>query len=116
MRADQRDAGADEIGEAEGWRDVVFATQQAVEPVVLLQPQTRLDDILRINSPRGRCDVVLASRHCGGKNPAYLASVAAWCFYERMSEGWAVATVLSPKNECQIRGDFAASVKTTWHG
>jgi hypothetical protein len=54
MREDQRDAGADEIGKAEGRRDVVFAAQQAVKPVVLLEPQASLDDIVSFILLRGR--------------------------------------------------------------
>ena len=46
MREDQRDAGADEIGKAEGRRDVAFAAQQAVKTVVLFEPKARLDDIV----------------------------------------------------------------------
>jgi hypothetical protein len=54
MREDQRDAGADEIGKAEGRRHIVFAAQQAVEPVVLLEPQASLDDMVSFTLLRWR--------------------------------------------------------------
>ena len=54
MRENQRDAGADEIGKAEGRRHIVLAAQQAIEPVVLLEPKARLDDIVSFILLRGR--------------------------------------------------------------
>jgi len=54
VREDQRDAGADEIGKAEGRGDIVFAAQEAIEPVVLLEPKARLDDIVSFILLRGR--------------------------------------------------------------
>ena len=62
MLEDQRDAGADEIGKAEGRGDIVFAAQEAIEPVVLLEPKARLDDIVSIILLRGRCEVMLMRR------------------------------------------------------
>jgi hypothetical protein len=87
MREDQRDAGADEIGKAEGRRHIVFAAQQAIEPVVLIEPKARLDDILCATILNARCSALLASGRCGGEHGSDLDSVASYCSYERMTEG-----------------------------
>lgn len=77
MREDLRDAGTDEIGEAKSRRHIVFAAQQAVEPVMLVQPQARLDDIVSFVFLRKGCKIVLVvSSQRGGEHAAYLDSVA----------------------------------------
>ena len=83
---DQRDAGTDQIREAESWRDVVLAAQQPVEPVVLFEPQARFDDDLLMCFLWPGAALVRVSRRSGGEHGADLDSVAVKCLCECMAE------------------------------
>ena len=91
VQEDHRNAGADQVWKAERRRDVVVASQQAVQPLVLFEPEAGFDGV-RVLGVQGALvgirGLVLAGDLQGGEHGASLGAVAAGgCSVERVAEG-----------------------------